>query len=162
EPRLDHGHVLERHVTMAQPAGGVIHGFLITHASPPPARRHNRRLPTAQDALADEADEHEDERGRLRECHDAAGQDIRGAGIPQRFESAAETAEADTGTARDETRRLQSATEEEHESQVAGRGVELERMTRRGPERGEDDAPGKRGRTPVAAARQETPDPADP
>src|SRR5207302_3474824 len=54
EPRLDHGHVLERHVTMARPDGGVLHGFLITHASAPPARRHNRRLPTAQDALADE------------------------------------------------------------------------------------------------------------
>src|SRR5207253_1866266 len=50
---------------------------------------------------------------------------------------------------------------EQEDQQVAGRGVQLERMARRGPERREDDAPWERRRPPVAAAGEKAADAAD-
>src|SRR5207249_8798494 len=131
-------------------------------ASAPPARRHSRRLPTTQDADADQAGHDEHGRHRLRHCHAAAGQEVARTGIAQAFERAAQTAEADARATRHETWHLRSRTEEEQEAQVSGGGVELERMTRRETERGKDDSPRKRGGAPVAAAGQEAADPTDP
>src|SRR5262245_59197188 len=100
-------------------------------AAAPPARRHSRSLPSTQDALADQACHDEDEGRGLRQAHAAAGHEVAGSGIPPPFERGAKAAEAEARARRDAPRHLRSRTEEEHEAQVGGCGVELERMTRR-------------------------------
>src|SRR5207244_12123944 len=123
----------------------------------PPRGRIYGRLPRAQAC----GGEREEERRGLREREPATRDRVGGGGVAQRLERGAEASEPDAPAPGDGAGYGRAPGQEQEDQQVAGRGVQLERMARRGPERREDDAPWERRRPPVAAAGEKAADAAD-